>query len=434
MCPNFARILALYLQQQQNPDGSWEWLIDDGLGSVRAVVDSTNTLKESKMYDPYGSATWTSGDPTHPQTVFGFTGQETDANGLLNLRARYYNPTIGQFFNLDPLEGDAGQPMSLNRYSYVQGNVINFSDPSGMVGESDLSLLNQYQPSCQIQDFQDPCIQVSRLTEVTFPGGSKSSVRKSKVKSDLYSQWGVVLTVQCGIPNETNIEWTQLQINNLTSAFADVQAMLTATTGHSFLGVFGGLEMRHVGDVGAGAGAITPVPQRGLLMEWSEVGRSTGIYKTNIIHELGHVLSYRSGSNDGNPLYPYSMEGIGNAFNLPAPETPGIGRLHERGSNNANSIRELVADHFLNLVEPDPSGYIKAISDAILRTQMVIPYTDANPGPSYQQNMITTYWLGGPFERIRNASNSVVYSPGIGIWTDLATFQAAIALINLHLP
>ncbi len=69
------------------------------------------------------------------QTVFGFTGQETDANSLLYLRARYYNPTIGQFVSLDPLEGKLCQPMSLNRYMYVQGNAVNAVDPSGMILE-----------------------------------------------------------------------------------------------------------------------------------------------------------------------------------------------------------------------------------------------------------------------------------------------------------
>ncbi len=47
------------------------------------------------------------------------------------LRERYYNPTLGVFTALDPLEGEVRQLMSLDRYSYVQGNVINWTDPSG---------------------------------------------------------------------------------------------------------------------------------------------------------------------------------------------------------------------------------------------------------------------------------------------------------------
>jgi len=53
-------------------------------------------------------------------------------NGLINLRARSYNPTIGQFMSLDLLEGITGQPTSLNRYTYVQDNPINMVDPSGL--------------------------------------------------------------------------------------------------------------------------------------------------------------------------------------------------------------------------------------------------------------------------------------------------------------
>ena len=118
------------LQQQYNPSAPTAplWMVPDGLGSVRSVADNTAMPQETRFYDPYGTPTQTSGTS---QTVFGFTGEETDTNGLLNLRARYYNPAIGQFMSLDPLEGGVGQPMSLNRYSYVQGNPINWTDPLG---------------------------------------------------------------------------------------------------------------------------------------------------------------------------------------------------------------------------------------------------------------------------------------------------------------
>jgi len=60
--------------------------------------------------------------------VFGFTGEETDSDGLIDLRARYYNPSIGQFMRLDPIE-------TLNRYQYSGGNPVNFIDPSGLICE-----------------------------------------------------------------------------------------------------------------------------------------------------------------------------------------------------------------------------------------------------------------------------------------------------------
>ena len=113
------------IQAQQNPDTTWTYPIQDGLGSVRGTLNSANVPLETRFYDPYGSETQQSGTS---QTVFGFTGEETDSNGLVNLRARYYNPGLGQFFSLDPLE-------TLNRYAYVRGNPVNRVDPSGLIGE-----------------------------------------------------------------------------------------------------------------------------------------------------------------------------------------------------------------------------------------------------------------------------------------------------------
>lgn len=81
------------------------------------------------VHDTYGEVLASAGAT---QTNFGFTGEQVDANGLVYLRIRYYNPALGIFTVLDPLEGGMRQPMSLNRYSYVHSNVVNRVDPSGM--------------------------------------------------------------------------------------------------------------------------------------------------------------------------------------------------------------------------------------------------------------------------------------------------------------
>jgi len=67
--------------------------------------------------------------------VEGGESSMVDANGFVYLRERYYDPVTGRFPNLDPLEGTMEQPMSLNRYSYVQNNPVNLVDPSGMIAE-----------------------------------------------------------------------------------------------------------------------------------------------------------------------------------------------------------------------------------------------------------------------------------------------------------
>jgi len=73
------------------------------------------------------------------QTEYGFTGEPTDGNGLVYLRARYYAPALGTFTGLDPLEGGMDSSGSLNRYTWVDGNVPNRADPSGMCFKDPLS-------------------------------------------------------------------------------------------------------------------------------------------------------------------------------------------------------------------------------------------------------------------------------------------------------
>ena len=49
--------------------------------------------------------------------------------GLIYLRARYYDPTTGQFLSVDPLNALTQQP-----YSYANDNPINETDPLGLCG------------------------------------------------------------------------------------------------------------------------------------------------------------------------------------------------------------------------------------------------------------------------------------------------------------
>jgi len=64
--------------------------------------------------------------------VASYTYVTTDDNGLYYMRQRYYNPEIKRFVNQDVLTGSIGNSQSLNRYSYVQGNPVSYTDPFGL--------------------------------------------------------------------------------------------------------------------------------------------------------------------------------------------------------------------------------------------------------------------------------------------------------------
>jgi uncharacterized protein RhaS with RHS repeats len=52
----------------------------------------------------------------------------TDPNGLLYMRARYYNPYVCRFISADPVGFSGG----LNWYAYADGNPIGETDPFGL--------------------------------------------------------------------------------------------------------------------------------------------------------------------------------------------------------------------------------------------------------------------------------------------------------------
>jgi RHS repeat-associated protein len=110
------------LHQLKTSAGVWEHILTDVLGSLRVVNNNSAAVLESRNYGVYGDLFGTTGSS---QTIYGYTGEPTDGNGLVFDRARYMSPALGQFVSLDPME-------NFNRYVYVNGNPIMRIDPSGM--------------------------------------------------------------------------------------------------------------------------------------------------------------------------------------------------------------------------------------------------------------------------------------------------------------
>jgi RHS repeat-associated protein len=103
---------------------SVSWLYGDHLGSTSA---SSGAAATSERYYAYGKDRGTGNLPTDHR----FTGQISDASGLVFMNARYYDPVLGSFLSPDTLVPEPGQPEGYNRYAYANGNPLLFCDPSG---------------------------------------------------------------------------------------------------------------------------------------------------------------------------------------------------------------------------------------------------------------------------------------------------------------
>jgi RHS repeat-associated protein len=78
-----------------------EYFLGDVLGSMRQLTNTSGDVTLTKSYAPYGNLAQSTGSAL---TSYGFTGEFTDASGLVYLRARYYESLTGRF----PHEGYVG--------------------------------------------------------------------------------------------------------------------------------------------------------------------------------------------------------------------------------------------------------------------------------------------------------------------------------------
>jgi RHS repeat-associated protein len=115
-------------QLAQVQDGQTQWLLGDGLGSVRQAVNGQGHIVLSRGYSPFGKLLGEDGDVA---TSYGFAGEQTDPNDLIFLRARYYDVQTGRFISKDPFPGITPFPQSLHPYTYCFNNAVNHTDPSG---------------------------------------------------------------------------------------------------------------------------------------------------------------------------------------------------------------------------------------------------------------------------------------------------------------
>jgi RHS repeat-associated protein len=97
--------------------------------SGRVSTDSNGNVVHTYGSYPFGE-TWYE---TGTLDKWKFTTYENDSESGLNYAtARFQSPRLGRFMSIDTLAGQHANPQSLNRYTYVNNDPINLTDPSGM--------------------------------------------------------------------------------------------------------------------------------------------------------------------------------------------------------------------------------------------------------------------------------------------------------------
>jgi len=98
------------------------------------MTNASGGVTLAHTFEPYGESLASNGAG---DSAYGYTGEWTDATGLVHLRARYYAPYLKQWTQPDPIVAGAYLPADWNRYRYVRSNPGNYTDPSGLCWGAD---------------------------------------------------------------------------------------------------------------------------------------------------------------------------------------------------------------------------------------------------------------------------------------------------------
>ncbi|WP_251962127.1 RHS repeat-associated core domain-containing protein [Pseudomonas sp. Marseille-Q5299] len=103
---------------------------NDISGSPIAATDAAGNLKWKESYKPYGDKLTRSSVST--DNDIGFHGKvHDDSTGLSYMGARYYDPVLGRFMGVDPVDFQIDNLHSFNRYAYTNNNPNKYIDPDG---------------------------------------------------------------------------------------------------------------------------------------------------------------------------------------------------------------------------------------------------------------------------------------------------------------
>jgi len=112
--------------------GEVAYMHADALGSIRGRSDALGLNVGTTDYEVFGAPRAASG----VQGLYGFTGEPQDATGLVHLRARTLDPSVGRFLSPDTVRPGAPGTAGYHLYTYVANNPSTWVDPTGHSAEA----------------------------------------------------------------------------------------------------------------------------------------------------------------------------------------------------------------------------------------------------------------------------------------------------------
>jgi len=123
--------------QMQDANGIYD-VHSDHLGTPKFLTNASKQVVWKASHESFGKASVNEdvdGDANLVSFNVRFPGQYYDQEtGLHYNLMRYYSPETGRYLTADPI----GLVGGINQYGYVNGNPINFNDPSGLTTLSDV--------------------------------------------------------------------------------------------------------------------------------------------------------------------------------------------------------------------------------------------------------------------------------------------------------
>jgi len=100
----------------------------DPMGNVAQVTDAVASERNVYIYDPFIGVLRQRASIANPFVGSGQLGVLSEEHGLVQMRARFYDPESGRFGSADPIGVKGG----INVYTYARNNPLMFNDPTGL--------------------------------------------------------------------------------------------------------------------------------------------------------------------------------------------------------------------------------------------------------------------------------------------------------------